>query len=347
MSSVIPYQSIPVAIPSMCLGRAWMHELDVKFSEAGKAGFKGVEMFWEDLVWAAKKFDPGADEKNEAVMLRAAQYARDHCDKNGLSIMALQPFLNYEGLLDKEKHREMIVKLKLWFKIVKILGTDLIQVPSQMNQEGTTGNIDRIVADIREIGELGLQESPPVRFAYEALSWGAHINLWEQAWDVVVKVDLPNVGTVLDTYHIAGLVYADPTSPTGKQPTAEADFTTSLRLMETTPGLINKLFYAQLSDAERLTPPLSPSHPFFDPTQPPLMQWSRNARLFPCELDRGGYLPVVDIARVWFEKLGFRGWVSLEIFSRTMSEAGEGVPRDHARRGIESWNKLVKELGGA
>lgn len=104
----------------------------MKFSEAGKAGFKGVEMFWEDLVWAAKKFDPTADEKNETAMLQAAQYARALCDKNGLTVMALQPFLNYDGLLDEEKHRELIVKLKLWFRVVKVLGTDLIQVPSQV-----------------------------------------------------------------------------------------------------------------------------------------------------------------------------------------------------------------------
>lgn len=46
--------------------------------------------------------------------------------------MALQPFLNYDGLLDDGKHREQIVKLELWFKVVKILGTDLIQVPTQV-----------------------------------------------------------------------------------------------------------------------------------------------------------------------------------------------------------------------
>ncbi len=46
-----------------------------------------------------------------------------------------------------------------------------------MNLEGTTGNFDKLVADIREIGELGLKEDPPVRFAYEALAWGAHLDL--------------------------------------------------------------------------------------------------------------------------------------------------------------------------
>lgn len=47
-----------------------------------------------------------------------------------------------------------------------------------MNLEGTTGDIDKIVADMKEIAELGLKESPPVRFAYEALAWGAHLDLY-------------------------------------------------------------------------------------------------------------------------------------------------------------------------
>jgi 4-hydroxyphenylpyruvate dioxygenase len=47
-----------------------------------------------------------------------------------------------------------------------------------MHLEGTTADEDKIVADIRELGELGLKEDPPIRFAYEALAWGAHLDLW-------------------------------------------------------------------------------------------------------------------------------------------------------------------------
>lgn len=109
-----------------------MHDLDVKLLEAGKAGYKGVEIFWEDLVYAAKKLTPGSDGKDEAAILRAAQYARILCDQNGLTVLVLQPFVNYEGLLDQAAHDELIGKLKLWFKIVKVLGTDMIQIPSQV-----------------------------------------------------------------------------------------------------------------------------------------------------------------------------------------------------------------------
>lgn len=48
-----------------------------------------------------------------------------------------------------------------------------------MNSDGTSGDIGKIVSDMKEVAELGLQENPPVRFAYEALSWGAHLDLYD------------------------------------------------------------------------------------------------------------------------------------------------------------------------
>lgn len=45
-----------------------------------------------------------------------------------------------------------------------------------MVKEGTTGNFEKIAADMREIALLGLKEDPPVRFAYEVMAWGAHID---------------------------------------------------------------------------------------------------------------------------------------------------------------------------
>lgn len=109
-----------------------MHELDVKLPEAAKAGFQGIELFWEDLVYAAKRFDPAATDTSEEPIIKAAQWTRELCDKHGLKIVVLQPFMNYDGLLDQKAHDAMIKKLHLWFKLVKILGCDLIQVPSQV-----------------------------------------------------------------------------------------------------------------------------------------------------------------------------------------------------------------------
>jgi 4-hydroxyphenylpyruvate dioxygenase len=74
------------------------------------------------------------------------------------------------------------------------------------------------------------------------------------------------------------------------------------------------------------------------------MMWSRNARTFMYETDRGAYLPAEDVARAIIEGLGYKGWVSMELFSRTMSDEGENVPKEHARRGIEAWHQFVERL---
>ncbi|KAK0481857.1 xylose isomerase-like protein [Armillaria novae-zelandiae] len=255
-----PVASLPVAVPTIYpVGRAWIPDLDVKIAEAKNAGFQGLEIFWEDL----------------AAMLRATRHTKELCDTNGLVVMALQPFLNYDGIVNETKHQEHITKLKLWFRVAKILGTDLIQVPSQT---------------FEKFGELGLKEDPPVRFAYEALAWGAHLDLWQQVWAVVTKVDLPNVGTVLDTYQILGRIYGDPTSATGKQIGAEEALAAPLKEMVVVAhALLPKLFYVQLSDAEH-----------------------------------------------W--------WILMEVFSRTMSESGKEVPREHARRGMKSWKAFLTQL---
>ncbi|KAF9075067.1 4-hydroxyphenylpyruvate dioxygenase [Rhodocollybia butyracea] len=347
-----PLSKLPIVIASMSLGRAAVHDLEPKLAAAQEAGFDGIEVFWEDLVYHAKNYvsskqreDLSALELNEEAMVKSAEQCKALCDKHGLSVLVLQPFTNYDGLVDKEKHEMMIAKMGVFIKVAKALGTDMIQIPSQMDSAGTTGEIDKIIQDITEIGHLGLREDPPIRFAYEALSWGAHVNLWQQAWEVVDRVNLPNVGTVLDTYHILANVYGDPTRSSGQREAGPADLAMSLNEMSRAgPNLVKKIFYIQLSDAERLDPPLSPSHPFWDPEMKTRMMWSRNARLFPCEPELGGYLPVKDVAKVLFEDIGYRGTVSLEVFSRSMFEPGERVPEEHAQRGMKSWRNMLSEL---
>ena len=81
----------------------------------------------------------------------------------------------------------MIEKLTLWLDLAAALGTDIIQIPSNFSSNDTTGDTDKIVADIREIAELAAQRTPVVRLAYEALAWGLHVDLWQQSWDIVTK----------------------------------------------------------------------------------------------------------------------------------------------------------------
>ncbi|KAM5356466.1 hypothetical protein ACJ41O_003112 [Fusarium nematophilum] len=331
------------ALLSASLGRAWLHDFTKKAQQAAEAGFEGIEIFYEDLEHQAKHLN-NVESPTEDNLLAAASHMRQVLDDLKLIVIGLQPFLFYEGLLDREQHARLIEKAKLWFKIARLFGTNTIQIPANfLPADKLTGDMDVIVGDMLELADMGLKEEPAIRFAYESLCWSTHIDTWEKSWEVAKRVDRPNFGLCLDTFNIAGRVWADPASPTGKTPNADADLKESLdRLVRDVD--LEKVFYIQVVDAEKMDSPLVEGHPFHVDGNPPRMNWSRNARAYIYETDRGAYLPVEDIARVLIEGLGYKGFVSMELFSRTMAEEGEGVPREHAQRGMAAWKKFVERL---
>jgi len=334
------------AIASMSLGRAWVHDLPNKLDQAAANSFQGIEIFFEDLEYlthSQSNLPSDATPSSEA-QLEAAHTIRHLCDERKLDIIGLQPFAHYEGLLNRDQHAARIEKLKLWFKLAKVLGTDVIQIPANfLGKEEITGDMEAVVEDLQKIADMGLQEKPVIKFAYENLCWSTYFDTWEQGWEIVEKVDRPNFGLCLDTFNIAGRVYADPASPTGKTPNADEDMKRSLERLVKTIDL-KKVFYIQVVDAERMRDPLVEGHAFYDASQPARMSWSRNARLFAFE--EGGYLPIMDVTRAIIEGLGYKGWVSMELFSRTMAEPGEQVPAEHARRAAIAWGKIQKEIEG-
>lgn len=326
----------------MSLGRAWVHELAPKLDQAAKAGFQGIEIFYEDLEYHAKLLFGNASDNN---LVNAANDVRQMCDDRELEIIGLQPFLHYEGLIDRKEHEKRITKLKLWFRIAKALRTDTIQIPTNFLTSGVTKDFDVIVKDMIEVADLGLKEVPVIRFAYENLCWGTTFDTWEGAWNVVAAVDRSNFGMCLDTFNIAGREWADPSSADGKITNEDADVALSRSLEKLKKTVkIEKVFYVQVVDAEKMRNPLVEGHAFHVDGQPARMSWSRNARLFPFE--EGGYLPILDVLRAITEPdgLGYQGWVSLELFSRTMLDPSPTTPNEHARRGIESWKNLVRVM---
>jgi 4-hydroxyphenylpyruvate dioxygenase len=199
------------------------------------------------------------------------------------------------------------------------------------------------VADLREVADLGLQQNPPIRFVYESLAWGTRVDTWEACWDAVMRVDRANFGICLDTFNIAGRVYADPAHETGRTEHAEEAIAATIQRLKATID-VRKVFYVQVVDAERLAQPLLEGHEFYNAEQPCRMSWSRNCRLFYGEHNRGAYLPAQAIAHAIFEDLGFEGWVSMEYFNRDMADPEPGMPNQLARRAAASWNTLAKDM---
>lgn len=328
----------------MSLGRAWVHDLPTKLSCAAAHNFQGIEIFYEDIEWLARSQSglPDDSSPSSSELLSAVVTIRSLCDERGLQIVSLQPFMQYEGLRDRKEHVKRINKLKLWFRLAKLLRTELIQIPASfLTEEEVTGDLDVIVMDLQEMADLGAKEEPVIRFAYENLCWSTYIDTWQKAYEVVERVGRENFGYCLDTFHIAGGVFADPAAVGGIIPNGPENMKKSLKEMVEKVD-VKKVFYLQVVDGERLNEPLVKGHPFYVEGQPARMNWSRQARLFVGE--EGAYLPALDVMRAAVEGLGYKGWVSLELFSRSMAMKGEGVPEEHARRAEESWEKIKKAV---
>lgn len=260
------------AIASLSLGFPPDQFLAQKLRAAAGYGFDGIEMYFDDLKSYAKA--------SNITLFTAAHNISALCDILCLQVICLQPFLFYEGLRDRAEHaRKLNEQLPLWFEIAALLKTDLILVPSNFlgpdpidHEPRTTGDLDVILGDLRELADNGLQRNPPIRFAYESIAWANHVNTWEAGWEIVCQVNRPNFGICLDTFNIAARVYADPAVPSGVIANADACLCSSLERLRSTVDP-EKIFLLQIADGERLSSPLVEGHQFYVPGQPSLMTW--------------------------------------------------------------------------
>lgn len=47
------------------------------------------------------------------------------------------------------------------------------------------------------------------------MGWSTHVKSWETALEIIHKVDRPNIGLCLDTFHIASLISHSPETNNG------------------------------------------------------------------------------------------------------------------------------------
>ncbi len=339
-----------LAISSMSLGYADGHSLEHRLDEAMKCGYAGIELYIGDLEHLALTYPvPGADlselkSPTPSQLARAAVSVSNTCAQRGLKVICLQPFRHYEGLLDRGATSVRLEELKLWCDLAGLLDSDLILIPSNfLPADRLADGIETVIHDLREAAGVAAAADPPVRLCYEALSWGTRVDTAKLSWDIVERVDHPNLGLCLDTFNIAARVYADPAIEGGVQANGPANMEFCLQELA---GTVDpaRVFLVQVADGERLSEPLVQGHRLYNPEQPGRLSWSRNHRLFYGETERGAYLPIQHIADVIFHNVGYRGWVSMELFNHRMSDRDESVPHELATRGALSWKKLVQDV---
>src|SRR5262245_51574431 len=166
------------AIATVCLSGV-LHE---KLEAIAAAGFKGVEIFENDLL----SFNG------------APADVRRMIESLGLKSIAFQPFRDFEGMPGERRNRAF-QRAERKFDLMQELGCDLLMLCSNVSPE-SLGGIDRAAADLRELGEQAAKRG--LRLGFEALAWGRHINDYRDAWEVVRRADHAAVGVVLDTFQL-------------------------------------------------------------------------------------------------------------------------------------------------
>ncbi|KIX94578.1 uncharacterized protein Z520_09624 [Fonsecaea multimorphosa CBS 102226] len=331
-------ESHRLGIATVSLGWHPSHTLQRKLDAISKQGYEGVEIYHPDLVTFA--------EQHSLTHLEAASKIGVMCRERNISIIALQPLFNFAGVLTSFETR--LKSAREYVALARAMGTKMIQVPTTYEMN-STGDEDLIVAELSALADLGRESTESgeeeIFFAFEALAWGVHHALMDDAIRIVKLVNRPNFGLCLDTYHVIARVWADPHAAsgtgTGIAPGGYAALKSTLdRFMEQCP--VEKIFYLQLSDAERLEQPLGPGHQAYkaewahwDAT----MHWCVWGRLFPYETEYGAYFPLDDILRLWLVEMGWKGWVSMEMFHRDEDKESVG-PELLAERGYQSWQKI-------
>ncbi|KAL4762473.1 sugar phosphate isomerase/epimerase family protein [Aspergillus foveolatus] len=321
-----------IAISTSCLGQNPAHKLDDKIRAAAQQGFQGLEIVYADLSSYSRA--------HNLPILTGAKQIRQLADDLGVVLISLAPFENFEGA--KTPLKERLAVAAHWLDLARVLGASYLQLPSQYDAD-SIGDEAAIASEMQQLADLASSSSPVVSIAYEPLSWGIWYSTWDDALKLTQLVDRDNFGLCLDTFHEITKLWANPFLESGACPDGAEKLAASLRrFVEQVP--ISKIFYVQLSDAERFNPPFSKSHPWYIEGEPAEFTWSKHARPFPLEREFGGYTPVTDVVRAWIVDSGFKGWVSMEIFDRRMRDEAYAIDTA-ARRAWKSWEKVQAEFG--
>jgi len=336
-------QTIPRSYATCSIKCTDRYALHKKLVAINLAGFTAIELSMPDILeFAASHLRTDIKPSDYNDLATASRVIKAMCDAQQLKILMLQPFSNFEGWPEGSPEREeAFERAKGWISIMEACGTDMLQVGSSdtpAEKIGTDRN--RFVSDLRELADMLAEHN--FRLCYENWCWSTHSPGWKDVWDIVHKVDRPNIGLCLDTFQTAGGEWADPTTESGLDETTsrkalEARFTQSLEdLTNTIPA--DKIYLLQISDAYKLEQPMSKD--VDESGLRPRGRWSHDYRPLPFN---GGYLPVVQVTKAVL-KTGFRGWFSYEVFDSGLDGKGKEYDlNDYALTAEQSHRRLVQE----
>ncbi|RRZ95846.1 sugar phosphate isomerase/epimerase [Erwinia sp. 198] len=188
-----------------------------------------------------------------------------------LALTDYQVLLDFDGAPDHQREEKRRDALKM-METAAVLGATTLLTPASTQKECIAGREEE---DIRwlaqEAGKRGL------RVAFEAMAWSTHINTTAAAWQLVQRINEPNLGLVVDAFHI---------------------FVRNRTVADLNGIPMDKIFLVQLSDLATL------------PSGSELVETARHHRLLPGQ----GNFPLYTLLD-YLEAEGYSGPVGLEVFN--------------------------------
>jgi len=126
--------SIPTSFATVSIGYSDKHTLPRKLHALSSAGFKGIELGFPDLVsFASQHLNKSVAEKDFDDLVAAAEEVKKICQKEGLEIMLLQPFANYEGWPEgSDEQKEAWERVEGWLRVLNATGCKTLQVREKL-----------------------------------------------------------------------------------------------------------------------------------------------------------------------------------------------------------------------
>jgi sugar phosphate isomerase/epimerase len=255
--------------------------LESKLRAIGGAGFTQVMLNANDL--AGHPAGPDA--------------AIDAVRRSGLRVTGFQVLRDFEGL-SGHLHAYKIDIAKAMLEMCHALGARVMLVCSSTSAHATA-EFESLKKDLQKLAMLAVPYG--IRIAYEALSWGRHVNEFPQAWELVAEADRANLGLAIDSFHIL------------------ATGTSLEQIDEIVP---EKIFLVQLADFmwQEIR------------SREERINTARHFRVFPGE---GVHSEQVATLVRGLDRLGYRGDYSFEVFNDDYTQLPTAVVAERARRSVK------------
>jgi sugar phosphate isomerase/epimerase len=217
--------------------------------------------------------------------------------KSGLRVTGFQVLRDFEGL-SGHLHAYKVDIAKAMLDMCHALGSRVLLCCSSTSSHATA-DPELLKKDLQKLAMLAVPYG--IRIAYEALSWGRHINEFTQAWDLVAEADRANLGLAIDSFHI--LATGSATEP------LEEVVAEKIVLVQ----LADFMWREIRSREERI-------------------DTARHFRVFPGEGVHSA--EVAKLVRT-LDDLGYRGDYSFEVFNDDYTQLPHAVVAERARRSVK------------